>query len=78
MKHIYEQLTNVKEFERLFTEMQKQIEKVCNYQIEFLTHLTTVIPDLNLLNDLNNKTFEASYKAESLWKKLCEINSHYP
>lgn len=30
-KHIYQQLTNVKEFERLHGEMQKQIEAVCNY-----------------------------------------------
>ena len=29
-KHIYAQLTNVKEFERLFQEMQKSIEQVCN------------------------------------------------
>jgi hypothetical protein len=29
-KHIYPELTNVIEFERLFGEMQKAIEKVCN------------------------------------------------
>lgn len=30
-KHIYQHLTNVKEYERIFNEMQKSIEKVCNY-----------------------------------------------
>lgn len=78
MKHIYQQLTNVKEFERLYQEMQKQIEKVCNHQVEFWTHLTTVIPDLNYLNDLNIKIFNASKEADNLWNSLCEINDNYP
>ncbi|CDW90925.1 pas pac domain protein [Stylonychia lemnae] len=78
MKHIYEQLTNVKEFERLFQDMQKQIEKVCNYQVEFWTHLTTVVPDLNFLNDLNIKIFNAAHEADNLWYQLSEINSNYP
>lgn len=30
-KDAYEQLTNVKEFERIYSEMIKQIEKVCNH-----------------------------------------------
>ena len=58
--------------------MQKQIEKVCNHQVEFWTHLTTVIPDLNYLNDLNIKIFNASKEADNLWNSLCEINDNYP
>jgi hypothetical protein len=34
-KHIYQQLTKVKEFENLFLEMSKAIESVCNCQVEF-------------------------------------------
>lgn len=59
-KNVFPQLTNVIEFERLFGEMQKSIEKVCNLQIEFWTHLTTVVPDLNILNELGKKTYSAS------------------
>ena len=50
--------------------MQKTIEKVCNFQVEFWTHLTTVVPDLNILNELGNKIFNASEKADSCWKEL--------
>ena len=62
----------------MFAEMQKQIEKVCNYQVEFWTHLTTVIPDLNVLNDLNLKIYKASQEAERYWKQLSKINPNYP
>lgn len=31
LKNLYGELTNVKEFERLFHEMSKQIERVCNF-----------------------------------------------
>jgi len=48
------------EFERIFGEMQKSIEKVCNLEIEFWTHLTTVVPDLNILNELGKKIYAAS------------------
>jgi len=48
------------EFERLFSEMQKAIEKVCNLQVEFWTHLTTVVPDQNILNDLGKKIYTAA------------------
>lgn len=76
-KYIYPELTNVIEFERLFGEMQKAIEKVCNLQVEFWTHLTTVVPDLNILNDLGKKIYEASKEADSFWNELCKINSNY-
>eukprot|EP00347_Sterkiella_histriomuscorum_P007426 403348965 len=76
-KHIYQQLTNVKEFERLHGEMQKQIEAVCNYQVEFWTHLTTVVPDLNVLNELGNKTYNASENTDNYWKMLSHINPNY-
>lgn len=52
---MYPELTNVIEFERLFAEMQKAIEKVCNLQVEFWIHLATVVPDLNILNELGKK-----------------------
>ena len=54
---IYPQLINVTEFERLFAELSKSIETVCNYQIEFWTHLSTLMPDLNVLNDLGKKIY---------------------
>ena len=41
-------------------EMQKAVEKVCNLQVEFWTHLTSVVPDLNTLNDLGKKIYDAS------------------
>ena len=61
---MYPELTNVIEFERLFGEMQKAIEKVCNLEVEFWTHLTTVVPDLNILNDLGKKIYVAAQEAE--------------
>ena len=57
---VYPQLTNVIEFERIFGEMQKTIEKVCNFEIEFWTHLTTVVPDLNVLNETGKKIYVAA------------------
>ena len=75
---VYEQLTNVKEFERLYSEMQKKIERVCTHQVEFWTHLATVIPDLNYLNQLNNQIVEGAEEAEKHWNNLCKINPSYP
>ena len=77
-KHVYPELSNVIEFERLFGEMQRAIEKVCNLQVEFWTHLTTVVPDLNILNDLGKKAYEAHEEVEMYWALLCKINPHYP
>lgn len=74
---MYGQLTNVKEFERLYQEMAKQIEKVCNFQVEIWTHLATEIPDLNLLNNLNNQIVDAAAEAEKYWDLLCKINPNY-
>ena len=76
-KHVYPELSNVIEFERLFGEMQRAIEKVCNLQVEFWTHLTTVVPDLNILNDLGKKVYEAGEEAEQFWNQLCKINPNY-
>ena len=76
-KHVYPELSNVVEFERLFGEMQKAIEKVCNLQAEFWTHLTTVIPDLNILNDFGKRVYEAGEEVDSFWTMLCKINPHY-
>ena len=77
-KSVYPELSNVIEFERLFGEMQRAIEKVCNIQVEFWTHLTTVVPDLNILDDLGKKAYEASEEVEYFWGLLCKINPHYP
>jgi GTP1/Obg family GTP-binding protein len=66
------------EFERLFGEMQRAIEKVCNIQVEFWTHLTTVVPDLNILNDLGKRAYEASEEVDQFWNMLCKINPNYP
>jgi hypothetical protein len=68
----------VKEFERLFMEMAKQIERVCNHQVEFWTHLATVIPDLNFLSSLNNLIVDSAARAEHYWGLLCRINPNYP
>jgi hypothetical protein len=68
----------VKEFERLFQDMQKQIEKVCNFQVEFWTHLATIVPDLNFLNDLSQKIYDSAKEADFYWKELCKINPNYP
>lgn len=46
--------------------------------MEFWTHLATVIPDLNHLNDLNIKIFNSSQEADRFWTLLSGINSHYP
>jgi hypothetical protein len=46
-KDIYTQLTNVIEFERLLSECQKAIEKVCNSQIEFWSQLANILPGLD-------------------------------
>jgi len=76
-QHVYPELTNVIEFERLFGEMQKSIEKVCNLQVEFWTHLTTVVPDSNVLNDLGKKVYEEAQEVDVYWNKLSRINSNY-
>ena len=47
--------------------MQKSIEKVCNLQVEFWTHLTTVVPDLNVLNELGKKLYDASQETDYFW-----------
>lgn len=65
------------EFERLLGEMQKAIEKVCNLQVEFWTHLTTVVPDLNILNDLGKKLYNAGLETDYYWGLLCKINPNY-
>lgn len=59
-------------------EMQKAVEKVCNMEVEFWTHLTTVVPDLNILNDLGKKIYSASDEADYYWGQLCMINPNYP
>ena len=51
---------------------------MCNYQIEFWTHLATVIPDLNYLNQLNNDIVDSASEVEHLWRGLCRINPNYP
>jgi hypothetical protein len=76
-RHVYGQLTNVKEFERLYQEMARQIEKVCNHIVEFWTQLASVIPDLNFLNNLNNQIVDASQEAERFWNMMCKINANY-
>ena len=76
-KHVYPELSNVIEFERLFAEMNRAMEKVCNIQVEFWTHLTTVVPDLNILNDLGKKASEAAQEVDMFWNMLCKINPNY-
>ena len=58
--------------------MSKAIEAVCNYQVEFWSHLTTAIPDLNTLNELGNKIYLSSQQADMYWKLLIKINGNYP
>jgi len=54
--------------------MQKSIEKVCNFQMEFWTHLSTVYPDFNVLNDLGSKIYHAAQDTDNYWKQLSKIN----
>ncbi len=64
---MYPQLTNVIEFERLYQEMSKSIEIVSNLQVEFWTHLTTLVPDLNVLNGLGKKIYIAAEEVDQIW-----------
>ena len=57
--------------------MQKAIETVSNLQVEFWTHLTTLVPDLNVLNEIGIKIYAASEEVDRLWVVLCQINSNY-
>jgi len=77
-KDIYNQLTNVIEFERLFVECQRAIERVCSHQIEFWTQLNGTMPDMNLLHDFATKIYDGTREAEDYWAKLCKINANYP
>jgi hypothetical protein len=43
-KDIYTQLTNVIKFEKVVSECQGSIEKVCNFQIEFWSQLANILP----------------------------------
>lgn len=76
-KDIYNQLTNVIEFEKLVSDCQKAIEKVCNFQIEFWTQIANQLPDLNILHDLSKKIYESTKEAEDFWLKLSKINANY-
>jgi hypothetical protein len=76
-KDIYSQLTNVIEFERLVSECQKAIERVCNFQIEFWSQLANQMPDLNILHDLGKKIYDSTQEAEDFWGQLCKINANY-
>jgi len=57
--------------------MSKSIETVSNLQVEFWTHLTTLVPDLNVLNELGKKIYLAAEEVDRLWYSLCEINANY-
>jgi hypothetical protein len=57
--------------------MSKSIEIVSNLQVEFWTHLTTLVPDLNVLNELGKKIYLAAEDVDKLWFALCQINSNY-
>jgi PAS domain S-box-containing protein len=57
--------------------MQKSIEMVSNLQVEFWTHLTTLVPDLNVLNELGKKIYVAAEDVDKLWSQLCMINPNY-
>ena len=65
--------------------MQKSIERVCNLEVEFWTHLTSVVPgkatanhlDLNTLNDFGLKIFQATMETDEFWKQLSKINPNY-
>lgn len=57
--------------------MQKTIEIVSNLQVEFWTHLTTLVPDLNILNELGKKVYIASDDVDRIWNLLCSINPNY-
>ena len=57
--------------------MQKSIELVSNLQVEFWTHLTTLVPDLNVLNELGKKIYTAAEEVDKLWTQLCVINPNY-
>ena len=37
-----------------------------------------MVPDLNILNDLGKKAYEASVEVELYWNMLCKINPQYP
>ncbi len=76
-KDIYNQLTNVIEFERLFIECQKAIERVCSFQIEFWTQLGNSMPDMNLLHDFSTKIFDGTREADDYWANLCKVNQNY-
>lgn len=39
--------------------------------------MTTVVPDLNILNDISNKIYQASKMSDLYWGKLSEINPNY-
>ena len=58
--------------------MGRCIDRVCNYQVEFWTHLANVIPDLNYLNNLNNQIVESANLADYYWELLSKINPNYP
>jgi hypothetical protein len=57
--------------------MSKSIEIVSNLQVEFWTHLTTLVPDLNVLNELGKKIYLAAEEVDKCWYQLCKINANY-
>ena len=57
--------------------MEKSIEKVCTLQVEFWTHLTTVVPDLNFLDETGLKIHNAAQQADHYFAKLSKINSNH-
>jgi hypothetical protein len=74
---VYPELTSVIDFEATFYEMQAAMGKVCTLQSDFWLHLSTVMPDLNILKEQGKKIYQTSEEVENLWGKLILINPDY-
>ena len=50
---------------------------MCSLQYEFWTHLTTAVPDLNVLNDLGMRILAEVKRTENLFAALSKINANH-
>ena len=50
---------------------------MCSLQYEFWTHLTTAVPDLNVLNDLGVRILAVVKQTETLFAALSKINANH-
>lgn len=70
-------VTVVIQFEDLYAELLKAIEKSVGEYIEFWGQLESPVPDLNSLHKIGLNVTTCNKQADNIWKQLTRINSSH-